>query len=74
VPKKDFYVHEGLICNRSDFFKNAMKEPWLELEERRVTLAEEEPDVFALYLELLYVILLCYSNNVKANLLRPTLS
>jgi len=32
-----------------------MKEPWKEAEEHKVTLAEEEPAVFALYLELLYV-------------------
>lgn len=32
-----------------------MKEPWQEAEEHEVTLAEEEPETFSLYLELLYV-------------------
>jgi len=56
--QQDFYVHKGLICGRSDFSKNTMKEYWLEADERKVSLIEETPDVFALYLELLYVSLL----------------
>ncbi|KAF2827442.1 hypothetical protein CC86DRAFT_264582, partial [Ophiobolus disseminans] len=54
VKIQEFLVHEGLICGRSDFFKNAPKEPWVEANERKVMLAEEDPDIFALYLELLY--------------------
>ncbi|KAF1843927.1 uncharacterized protein K460DRAFT_267613, partial [Cucurbitaria berberidis CBS 394.84] len=52
---KDFFVHEALICPRSEFFENAMKENWKEGEEHKVTLAKEEPAVFELYLELLYL-------------------
>jgi hypothetical protein len=52
---KDYFVHQDLICPRSEFFKNAMKEPWKEAQERKVDLSEEDPGTFALYLELLYV-------------------
>jgi hypothetical protein len=52
---KHFFVHQHLICPRSEFFKNAMKEEWKEAQERKVNLSEDEPDTFALYLELLYV-------------------
>ncbi|KAH3910772.1 hypothetical protein HBI56_188370 [Parastagonospora nodorum] len=55
---REFFVHKRLICARSEFFKNAMKEPWKEAEEHKVTLSEAEPDIFALYLELLYTDLL----------------
>jgi hypothetical protein len=72
AKNQTFSVHEGLICSRSDFFKNAMKEPWLEAEERKVSLAEEEPDVFALYLELLYVSLSAVLVRSTADPSRPT--
>lgn len=36
--QKEFVVHEGLICPRSDFSMNAMKEPWQEAQERKVEL------------------------------------
>jgi hypothetical protein len=52
---KDFFVHQDLICPRSEFFKKATKDPWKEAQERKVDLSEEDPDTFALYLELLYV-------------------
>lgn len=52
---KEFHVHEGIICPRSGFFAKAMTEPWSEADERKVTLSAEEPNVFSLYLQLLYV-------------------
>jgi hypothetical protein len=53
--RKESNIHQDLICSRSNFFKNALKKPWLEANERKVTLAEEEPEIFSLYLKLLYV-------------------
>ncbi|KAF2653804.1 hypothetical protein K491DRAFT_569063, partial [Lophiostoma macrostomum CBS 122681] len=52
--QKTFYVHEGLICARSKFFFNAMKKEWSESEDKRVQLPDDEPDLFGLYLTLLY--------------------
>lgn len=52
---QDFTVHEGLISARSEFFRNALKVPWKESEERTIPLPEDEPKVFPVYLKLLYV-------------------
>jgi len=52
---KEFSVHEDLICPRSMFFKKAMSGTWKESEERKVELPEDELEVFALYLKLIYV-------------------
>ncbi|KAF2033226.1 hypothetical protein EK21DRAFT_45165, partial [Setomelanomma holmii] len=51
---EEFFVHQDLICPGSEFFQNAMNEPWLEAEQRKVTLPKEEPDTFAVYMGLLY--------------------
>lgn len=52
---REFFAHEALICQRSRFFANAMNGSWIESDERKVPLPEDEPDVFALYLKVLYV-------------------
>ncbi|EDU49261.1 BTB POZ domain containing protein [Pyrenophora tritici-repentis] len=52
--QKEFFVHEGLVCPRSEFFRKAMRGPWTEAQERKIDLGQEEPETFALYLELLY--------------------
>ncbi|KAJ4986869.1 ankyrin repeat-containing protein [Stagonosporopsis vannaccii] len=51
---KEFFVHQGLICQHSDFFKKAIEGPWQESEQRAVSLPADDPDVFSLYLILLY--------------------
>ncbi|KAF2998517.1 hypothetical protein E8E13_004340 [Curvularia kusanoi] len=51
---KDFFVHEALICSYSPFFQNAMKKEWKESEERKVTLPEDEPNVFLTYMKIIY--------------------
>jgi hypothetical protein len=60
---KVFFVHQDLICSRSGFFENAMKESEKEVPEPKVDLSEEKPDTFALYLELIYV---CITSSCKA--------
>lgn len=51
----EFFVHQDLVCPRSRFFSNALKEPWQEAKERKVTLMEEDANISAVYLALLYV-------------------
>ena len=53
--QKAFTVHEGLICARSKFFRNALNGKWLESDEKTVRLLDEEPDDFEGYLTLLYL-------------------
>ncbi len=53
--QQEFFVHQSLICGRSEFFSNAMSGHWKETVNREVPLPEDEPDIFALYLKLLYV-------------------
>lgn len=68
---KEFGVHEGLICARSHFFKNAMTEPWKEVEDCKITLACEEPEIFTLYLELLYVSFGMHQTPTEVLIFRP---
>jgi hypothetical protein len=50
----DYSTPAALPCNHSVFFKNALKEWWKEGENRIVTLAADDPEIFALYLHILY--------------------
>ncbi|KAF2869218.1 hypothetical protein BDV95DRAFT_621071 [Massariosphaeria phaeospora] len=52
--QKAFFIHQGFLCKRSDFFKNALNGPWLESNERSINLPEDDPATFLLYQELLY--------------------
>jgi hypothetical protein len=40
---KEVFVHQDLICGRSIFFDNTMREPWKEADERKVTLSTSIP-------------------------------
>lgn len=57
-----FFLHEDLVTSRSCFFRKALKTygedgslQWREGEERIVKLPEDEPRVFASYVQLLYL-------------------
>ncbi|KAF2751807.1 hypothetical protein M011DRAFT_473115 [Sporormia fimetaria CBS 119925] len=49
---KEFVVHEGVLCGRSEFFKRAMGGNWAASETRTVKLEDVDPDVFLRYLNL----------------------
>ncbi|KAF2751796.1 hypothetical protein M011DRAFT_454693 [Sporormia fimetaria CBS 119925] len=51
--KKDFYIHQGLICGRSRFFKNALSGDRAETAQE-VKLPEDNPGTFSLYQQFLY--------------------
>jgi hypothetical protein len=55
MSQKVFFVHERLICPRSEFFRNALKPQRRRAEDCRVDLRREDPAKFAWYLEILYV-------------------
>lgn len=44
----------ALLTNRSAFFKAALKDWWKEGADRSIKLPEDEPDIFSLYLYLVY--------------------
>lgn len=52
---EEYFIHQGLIRARSGFFDEALKGPWKESAEHKITLKEEEAAIFAVNLELLYV-------------------
>lgn len=52
--KRIFDVHEDLIRASSAFFDRAMAGPWKEAQDRTVSLPDDDPEIFALYVHWLY--------------------
>lgn len=54
--KESFYVHEFAICDRSEFFRNAMKPEWASArsDPRVIDLPDDDPAAFALYMSWMY--------------------
>jgi hypothetical protein len=52
---QEFFVHQSLIVARSEFFAKALRGEWKEAHQRKVSLPDDEAEVFRLYLQLLYV-------------------
>ncbi|KAF2241925.1 hypothetical protein BU26DRAFT_389222, partial [Trematosphaeria pertusa] len=52
--QEEFFVHEGILCERSQFFEKALNGDRAESDERLVNLPEDDPATFSLYQELLY--------------------
>lgn len=49
-----FYVHPGLLQGSSAFFQTALKEEWMEGQQRTVKLPEQTPPAFSKYVQWLY--------------------
>jgi hypothetical protein len=47
-------VHEALITGRSEFFARALNGKWIESDDAIVALPYDNPETFALYIQLLY--------------------
>jgi len=50
-----FVVHESLIKPRSEFVRLALRGNWQEAQERAIPLPDDDPDVFSVYQQWLYV-------------------
>lgn len=48
-PKRTFLVNKIVICSLSEFFATACKEEWLKGKNNTITLDEEDPKVFAIF-------------------------
>jgi hypothetical protein len=47
-------VHQKVLTARSEFFNCATKEEWLGSDARRIAMPDDRPDIFRLYVNLLY--------------------
>ncbi|PSN64734.1 hypothetical protein BS50DRAFT_529203 [Corynespora cassiicola Philippines] len=52
--QSEFFVHQGIICDRSEFFRRALNGNWAESTDRVVRLPEDNPSIFSLYHGFLY--------------------
>ncbi|KAJ4321873.1 hypothetical protein N0V94_002707 [Neodidymelliopsis sp. IMI 364377] len=55
----DFILPSTLIASRSEFFKNALKQCWRQDDTHAIDVYDYDPDLFALYLHILYDIRPC---------------
>lgn len=49
-----FVVHEAQICHYSTFFKAACKKEWKASETAEITLSEDDPEIFELFVNFIY--------------------
>ncbi|KAF2231902.1 hypothetical protein EV356DRAFT_535074 [Viridothelium virens] len=54
LRSEKFYVHETILCARSDFFRKACRGAFKESVTKTLELKEENPDVFAKFMEWIY--------------------
>jgi len=54
APKR-FIIHEGLVKPRSEFVRLALRGEWKEAQERTIPLPEDDPNIFSVYQQWLYV-------------------
>lgn len=48
--KTEFYIPKGLICGKSKFFKAACNEEWESGKTNTVTLEDDDPKLFSIFL------------------------
>ena len=51
---RSFWIYKDLICFRSPFFENALSHNWKESEDNVIRLPEDEPEIFDLYVQVLF--------------------
>jgi hypothetical protein len=53
---REFFTHKPLLCSRSKFFENCLKDgtSWAEAEDEAIKLPDDNADTFARYVDLIY--------------------
>ena len=54
VDRRGFNVYKGLLAHYSTYFKNALKDCWLEDSNNKINLLDDNPEVFAAFFNWLY--------------------
>jgi hypothetical protein len=52
--KKMWYVHEAIICAKSEYFRKALQRCFKEGQEKEVHLGNDDPDAFSLFMDWMY--------------------
>lgn len=52
--KKEWHIHENILTKDSDFFAAAAKKQWSEGQDKRITLSDDDPETFQVYVGWLY--------------------
>jgi hypothetical protein len=52
--EKMWYVHEAIICAKSDYFSKALQGGFKEAQQKEVYLEEVDTDVFSLFMDWVY--------------------
>ena len=52
--RKEWIIHEDLICDRSDYFKAAFNDGFKETDEKEIYLDDDDPAAFALFVDWIY--------------------
>ncbi|GAM88405.1 hypothetical protein ANO11243_064380 [Dothideomycetidae sp. 11243] len=47
-------IHKSFICHASTFFKSALQSTWIESQHQTISLPEDDPKIFGLFLNWLY--------------------
>ncbi|KAE9371940.1 hypothetical protein N431DRAFT_340136 [Stipitochalara longipes BDJ] len=54
-PQKELWLlHEGVVCDRSEYFKKAFTGGYMETDKKELHLAEEDPTMFGHFVDWLY--------------------
>lgn len=67
---RDFVVHEAFLVYRSELFRRAMNGKWEESASRIVSLSDDDPNTFGLYVSFIYTAALAVKNTENNELTR----
>ncbi|KAF2660744.1 hypothetical protein K491DRAFT_711638 [Lophiostoma macrostomum CBS 122681] len=69
---KRFLVHTSVICKRSKFFEKAMNGDWKEAQDKNIKFPEDDPEIFSIYVQLLYKGVLSTKKLLTSNTSEPS--
>ncbi|PMD38768.1 hypothetical protein L207DRAFT_584162 [Hyaloscypha variabilis F] len=66
TEKETWLLHEGVICERSEWFNKAFMGGYMESDQKQIYLQDEEPEMFGHFVDWLYGKgLFCYKDHAK---------